>query len=74
MDVFQILLKQNIPFLTYKAAVAKMRTAYNKGLRRLLLYKLDNIQFNASEMFVAINVDSLDVLIRKSFHGLLPAL
>ena len=52
-----------------KAAVAETHTAYNKGLRRLLLYKLDNFQHTAREMFVAKNMDSVDVLIRKSLHG-----
>ena len=52
-----------------KQAVAKMRTACNKGLCRLILYKLDSFPYSASVMFVANNVDSLDVLIRKSLHG-----
>ena len=29
----------------------------------------DSFQYSASEMFVANNVDSIDVLIRKSLHG-----
>ena len=52
-----------------KAVVAKTSIAYNKGLRRFILYKLDNFQYSASEMFVANNWNSLDVLIRKSLHG-----
>ena len=43
-------------------------TAYNKGLCRFILYKLYSFQYSASEMFVANNVDFLDVLIRKSLH------
>ena len=52
-----------------KAAVAKILTGYNKGLHRLILYKLYHFQFSANEMLVVNNVDSLDVLIRKSLHG-----
>ena len=51
-----------------KTAVVKMCTAYNEGLHRLILYKLDIFLYSVSEMFVA-NNDSLDVLIRKSLHG-----
>ena len=50
-----------------KAAVAKMCTAYNKDLCRLILYNLDSFQYSASEMFVANNVDSLDVLSENPF-------
>ena len=52
-----------------KATVAKMCTAYSKSLHRLLLYKLDSFQYSASKIFVANNVDFLDVLIKKSTHG-----
>ena len=54
--------------ITQKKA-SKISTVYNKGLHRLLLYKIDSFQYGASEIFVANNVDSLNVLIRKSLHG-----
>ena len=54
--------------LWYNSAVA-LCTAYNKAVCRLLLYKVDRFQLSASEMVVANNVNSLDVLIRKSLHG-----
>ena len=52
-----------------KTRITKMRTAYNKGLRRFLQYKLDSFEYSASEMFVTNNVDPFDVLIRKSLHS-----
>ena len=52
---------------TYVSVLIKHDPDLNQDLR---VFQIDHsFQYSASEMFVANNVDSLDVLMRKSLHG-----